>query len=331
MSSMIDDFADIVGEAAAGDEEVRGWLDTGFQPLNKILSGRYDGGIGYGRLYEIYGPSSSGKTIIAMNVMIEAQKAGGAVILVDFERAFMVDLAIRSGLDTTRFIHMHPKSWEEGMMKAMQVAEKIRETKRISPNAPILLVTDSIASAIPQSVLTKELTEQTMNDTTALARATSATLKIVAARAKDADLTCLFLNQIRLKPGIAYGDPTTTPGGSAMEFYASGRLSIGRKKLTSKTEGGDKEFAGQRISIKCVKSKHTRPFQTTELDFMFREDGSGYFDVVGSMIDHLCDNEILKKSGARITWTDGKSYFRAALIEKIENEGLQAELTALLK
>ena len=331
-SSALSELDSIIGGAEAKEEEVAGWLSTGFPQLNKILSGRYAGGFAYGRMYEVYGPSSSGKTVIACNAMIEAQKAGGVVILADYERAFMVELARKMGLNTEKphFIHLHPQTWEEGNTLAMRAAELIRKKGIIDKEAPILFVLDSIAAAVPKSMVEKELDELSMNDTTALARVTSTTLKVVNSRGSAINMTSVFLNQIRTKPGVAYGDPTTTPGGVAMEFYATARLAVGRKKIMDKGESGEKEMTGQLMTLKTVKNKLTRPFQETELYFMFNEDGSGYFDTTRSMLDYLIKKEVIKKSGARVTWTDGKSYYASQLIEKIEKEGLEAELFSLL-
>ncbi|NQZ54728.1 MAG: DNA recombination/repair protein RecA [Piscirickettsiaceae bacterium] len=327
---LTDDFLEIL-EDAAGTPEIKGWLSTGVPQYNKILSGDYDKGLAYGRMYEIYGPSSSGKTIVAVNVMIEAQKAGGMAILVDFEHAFMIDLAVKLGLDRSKFVSIDPVTWEEGMTKALKVAEKMRERRMVTDSSPIVIVIDSIASAVPKSVLEKDLTEQTMNDTTALARATSHTLRVIAGRTSRSNITCLFLNQIRLKPGVMFGDPTTTPGGGAMEFYASARLSVSRKKIMKQVDGA-KTFVGQHITAKCVKSKHTMPFQVAAIDFLFKadSDGAGYFDLTGSLIDHLTEIGVLKKSGAFIEWTDDKKYQRGKLIGHINSNKLTDELNSLL-
>lgn len=328
-TNLADEFLDIIGTGVSAD--IKGWLSTGCPQFNKIISGSYDGGFAYGRMYEVFGPSSSGKTVIATSAMIEAQKANGAAIFVDFERAYMQELAVKLGLDLSRYVYIKPKSWEQGMTQMLQIAERMREKKMVPPEAPIVIVVDSIASAVPKSVLEKEMTEHTMNDTTALARATSNTLKVVAGRTEEQNITTIFLNQIRLKPGVMFGDPTTTPGGGAMEFYASARLSISRSQLTKQVDG-KKQVVGAHITAKCVKSKHTRPFQTAAIDFLYRDDesGSGYFDVTGSLIDHLVELGKLDKSGNFIVWTDGKKYPKKSLVEKIESEGLTAELNALL-
>lgn len=331
--NLADKFNDVLGDVPSQEASVKGWLSTGFAPLNKILSGEYGGGIGYGRLYEIFGPSSSGKTVIATNLMIEAQRAGGVAIFVDYEQAFMKELAGKLGLDTKALIHIEPLTWEEGMKKGINVAERIREKDMIDKDAPILMIADSIAAAVPKSVMEKEVDEHTMNDTTALARATSATLRVVVPRAKRADLTCVFLNQIRTKPGVVYGDPTTTPGGNSMEFYASGRISLGRKKNMIKDPNDSKKkiLESQTITFKAVKSKHTRPFGETEMYFKFNADGSGEFEVVRSLVKHLSDIGKIAKSGNYLVWTDGKKYYEKQLAERILKDGLEEELNNLLE
>lgn len=311
-------------------QQVQYYLDTGYPPLNKIISGKYDGGIACGRITEMFGPSSSGKTAIAMKLMIEAQKAGGVAMFMDHERSFDLGMAKLNGLNDAfpKWIYQQPRTWEESNKVAAVAAKTIRASKAIPPEAPILVVFDSIAAMIPRSVLEKEMDEYNMNDTTALARATSSTLKVMAQFAEDYNMTLLYLNQIRTKPGVVYGDPTTTPGGTSMEFFATSRIQLARKRIIE-DKGEGKELTGQVITVKIVKSKLTRPFQETEMRFMFKADGSGYFDTTGSLLDYLVGKGIIASGGARVTWTDGKSYYRKALLEKIEAEGLQDELLAL--
>lgn len=317
----------------ANDEaqKVTHFIDTGYPPLNKIMSGRYDGGLPVGRMVEMFGESSTGKTALATQWMAQAQKMGGVAGFIDWERSFDVDLATGFGLNTDRpyWIYSRADTWEQGNMQASKAAQFIREKGVIAPDAPILFVFDSIAAALPKSMAEKEIDEYSMNDTTALARVTSTTLKAQAHHAAKYNATFLYLNQLRLKPGVVYGDPRTTPGGKAMEYYATVRLSLGRKKIVEQRDG-EKEFVGQLVGIECVKSKMTKPFGTADLRMSFDDMGVARFDVVTSMIDHLIDQGKLSASGARVTWTDGKSYFRKSLAEKIVTEGLQAELNAML-
>lgn len=308
------------------------FINTGYGPLNEIISGKADGGLPFGRMLEMFGDSSSGKTALATQWMIQAQRMGGCAIFIDWERSFNIDMAKSMGLNDERpyWVYLKPKTWEQGNMMATKACQAIRASGMIDKNAPILVVFDSIASAVPKSVTEKELDELTMNDTTALARVSSTTLKTQAQWAEEFDATFLYLNQIRLKPGVAYGDPTTTPGGKAMEFYSTVRLSLSRSKVMQKGDDGEKEFVGQEITIKTTKNKLTKPFQNTSLRLSFDEIGMAVFDFESSLLDKLTERGKLKQSGARVEWTDGKSYYKKALLEKIKAEGLKPELEALL-
>lgn len=333
MSKTLDDLSDILATVIGGNDENQGvtnWIDTGYEPLNNIMSGDNSLGLPQGRLVEMYGPSSAGKTLLATMMMISAQRMGGVAGFFDHERSFAVQLAKQLGLNDTRgWIYKQPKTWEESNTLMAKAAKAIRDNKIIPADAPILFVFDSIAAALPKSVADKGMDEYTMNDTTALARVTSTTLKTMAAFAEEYNFTVLYLNQIRTKPGVVYGDPTTTPGGQAMEFYASVRIALGRKKLFEEI-GGEKVFVGQEITMKATKNKVARPFQECKLRMMYNADGVAYFDVTGSLLDYAIDAKKVAASGARVTWVDGKSYYRKQLIKHINETGQLRILKGLL-
>lgn len=200
------------------NQGVSNWLDTGYEPLNEIISGDSKGGVPYGRIVEIYGPPSSGKTALATKLMCEAQKAGGVAIFLDHERTFEVELAKSMGLngDFPYFIYKRPKTWEESNNIAMKTAEVIREKRLIAPEAPIIAVFDSVAAMIPQSVFEKGIDQYTMNDTTALARVASTTLKAINAFTADLNVCTVYLNQVRMKPGVCvrYDTPVLLADGT---------------------------------------------------------------------------------------------------------------------
>ncbi len=209
--------------AIGGNRENQGvshFIDTGFPPLNQIICNNPEGGLPQGRLCEMYGPSSSGKTALATMMMIQAQQAGGIAGFMDHERSFDIKLAKNMGLNDTfpHWIYQQPATWEESNMNMAKAAKTIREEKAIPADAPILFVFDSIASALPKSMLDKDMDEFNMNDTTALARVTSTTLKVMAAFAEKYNFTILYLNQIRTKPGVVYGDPTCLRGDTVVPF-----------------------------------------------------------------------------------------------------------------
>lgn len=307
-------------------QEVSHFIDTGYAPLNVALSGREDGGLPQGRLIEMFGESSTGKTALATKWMVEAQRMGGVAGFMDWERSFAVSLAEGFGLSAERpyWIYKRPATWEEGNTLVARACKAIREAKIIDPLAPILFVMDSIAAAMPKSVAEKELDELSMNDTTALARVTSTTLKNMAHIAGEYNATILYLNQMRLKPGVVYGDPRTTPGGKAMEFYATCRMALGREKITE-GKGKEAEFVGQKIGIQVVKSKLTRPFQSAKLRMMYDDAGTAYFDIVLSSLEFLTEKKAIETSGAYIQWVDGTKSYPKALAKKIAEDPAQLE------
>lgn len=300
-------------------QSVTRFINTGYPPLNKTISGHFDGGLPFGRIIEMYSLPSHGKTALATQWMAQAQKMGGIAIFIDWERSFDVELAKGFGLNDQRpyWLYAQPDTWEKGNIFVAKACKLIRDSKAIPDDAPILCVFDSVASAVPQSMTDKEIDEYTMNDTTALARVASTTLKSMAQHAANYDATFLYLNQVRTKPGVVYGDSTTCPGGVAMEFYATVRMHLSRKKLTDNT----KQFIGQSINIKCTKSKLTRPFQECALDMVYDDLGVAHFDAVGSTLNYLIDEKIVKTAGPRVVWADGKNYWRKDLLEKINSEG----------
>lgn len=311
-------------------QNVKIWLDTGFPPLNKAISGRYNGGFPVGRIVEMFGPESSGKTMIATKAMIQAQQMGGIAIFNDHERSFDSKIANQVGLLTGEgdpWIFKTPETFEQSVTETIKMVEDIRDAKLISPDAPIVVVFDSLASMVPKSKMAKAVDEQGMNDSLALAKATSAVFPVLTQYVQKYNMLCIVLNQTRLKPGVIYGNPTTTPGGEAPKFYASVRVQLS-KSLSPKDKASG-EVTYQDITASCIKNKVSAPFRKAKWRFMFNADGSGHFDVVGSLLEYMVENDLIEQAGTRIVW-EGKSYYRAQLTTKIETEGTIDKLMALL-
>lgn len=274
----------------------------------------------------------SHNTALATQWMINAQKMGGVAIFVDWEKSFDVDMAVSMGLNVERpyWIYCRPRTWEEGNMTATKACQLIRKSKVISDDAPIIAVFDSIAAAIPKSSDGKEIDELTMNDTSALSRVTSTTLKTQAQYAGDFNATFLYLNQTREKIGVMFGDKVGTPGGKAMEFYSTARLRLSRSKVV-KTVGKEKEMVGQDITINCIKSKLTAPFKKCTLRLSFDEDtGMASFNTCLSLVEYLIDKGTIEKEGTRYVWEGGK-FFKDQLAEKITASGDYEKLVDLIK
>lgn len=333
--SKTDDMVKAILDTLGENDETQGvkmWLSTGFPPLDNAICGKYiNGGMPVGRIVEMFGPPSCGKTAIATNVMMNAQKRGGIAMFLDHERSFDKKLGQQLGLSVERhhWIFKTPETFEQSVKYAIDAAKLFREKELIAKDAPIVCVFDSLAAMVPMSKMAKDVDGMGMNDSLALAKATSTVFPALAVFAEKYQMLPLFLNQTRQKPNVVYGDPTTTPGGEAPKYYSSVRIRLGAKKIVV-GEGDAKQMTGQEIHAECVKNKTSRPFQKANWEFRFRPDGTGYFDVTTSMIAHLIDIGRLVASGARVTWTDGKSYYKKALSEKIDTEGKQLELLGLL-
>lgn len=344
MSSPADIMKALVGVIGENDEEatVRHFLDTGFPPLNHASSANWDNGGPVGRLIEIAGPPSSGKTAISTRLMAAAQAAGGIAGFNDHERSFSLTLAPRLGLDVTpgRLIYKKPQTFEESVAIYHLAVKTIREKKLIKPDAPIVWVFDSLAAMVPQSILTdskgkaRDATDRNMNDNTALARATSAHFPAIAMIAEQFNVLVIFLNQIRTKIGVMFGDPRKTTGGDSPAFYFSQRLWLSASQIKKGTE-----VIGMEVTGKFVKNKVARPFQEAKWRFMFQPDGTGRFDRERSLIEFLDAEKRFDQESAdgkspaagKVIW-EGKQVYKEALARQIEEEGDAgfAKLKALL-
>jgi protein RecA len=320
--------------------DIKGYLDTGYPPLNERLSGDPDLGLPYGRIVEIFGESGTGKTAFAVDMIIAAQKAGGCGGLFDHEHAFNINLAVGKGLNPAApyFIHRKPETWEDSNSMAIRAARMIRESKVIPDSAPIVWVFDSVAAMVPQSMLydskgkRRDIDSLTMNDTSALSRVSSTTLKIINAEMARLNVITIYLNQVRTKIGIVWGDPTTTPGGAAFEFYATTRLQL-RRKLVK--EGEDKRVTGQIVTFHTKKNRMERPFQDIDLLLTFPEDGGAYFDRETSLLGLLLEQGKLTvrnagSKGKLLVW-DGNEYPLKTFIDKVRADGLFPKMVELYK
>jgi recombination protein RecA len=338
MASVEDIAASIASLIGENDEPstVTVFLSTGYPELDYALSNLWEGGIAGGRMVEIAGPPSAGKTAIATAIMAHAQRMGGIAGFMDHERSFSMKLAPQLGLDIRpgKFIYRKPRTFEESITIAVEVARHIRKNKLIDAKAPIVWVFDSLAAMVPQSALIdaktgkdKEAGDRNMNDNTALARATSAHFPALAQSADDLGICMIFLNQIRIDLKVLYGDNRKTAGGDNSKFYFSQRIMLSASKITKSST--DKEVVGMQISAVINKNKVARPFRTASWRFEFLPDGTGKFNVFRSTIDFLVKEKVLESSAGYVKWEGGKSY-PGPLADRLEKAGEWSKLLALL-
>lgn len=257
------------------------------------------GGIPRGRITEIYGPESSGKTTLCLHVISEAQKAGGLAAFIDAEHALDVQYAKRLGVDVANLLLSQPDFGEQ----ALEITDTL-----VRSNALDVIVVDSVAALVPRAEIEGEMGDAHM---AVQARLMSQALRKLTAAIAKSKTSVIFTNQLRSKIGVVFGNPETTTGGNALKFYASLRIDI--RRIAQIKEGND--VIGNRTKVKIVKSKVAPPFKEVEFDILYNEGISKSGDILDLAVNH----NIVKKSGAWFTYGEdrfqGREQFRAKLIE----------------
>ena len=272
------------------------------------------GGLPRGRIIEIYGPESSGKTTLTLTAIAQAQKAGGLAAFIDVEHALDPQYAARLGVNLDDLLVSQPSSGEE----ALQICEAL-----VRSNSIDVIVVDSVAALVTKQELEGEIGDSTVG---AQARLMSAALRKLTSFISKARTVCVFTNQIREKIGVMFGNPETTPGGRALKFYASVRVDIRR---IGQIKASDGSVAGNRTKIKVVKNKVAPPFTECEFDIMYNEGISS----VGSLLDLAMEYDIIQKRGSWISYNGSQiAQGRDAAKEALKsNPDLYKEIEELVK
>ncbi|SVA42498.1 uncharacterized protein METZ01_LOCUS95352 [marine metagenome] len=258
-------------------------ISTGCLSLDVALG---VGGVPKGRIVEIFGPESSGKTTLGLHIIAEAQKAGGFAAFIDAEHAVDPEYSKKLGVNTEELLISQPDTGEQ----ALEICETL-----VRSSALDVIVIDSVAALVPRAELEGDMGDSHMG---LQARLMSQALRKLTGTVSRSNTTVIFINQIREKIGVMFGNPETTPGGRALKFYSSIRMEI--RRITSLKDGG--EMVGSRVRVKVVKNKVAPPFKQSEFDIMFGQ-GISY---EGDILDLAVTGDIVEKTGAWYSFEDLK-------------------------
>lgn len=324
--SFIDQIYDEIGESDM-HQGVSDYLSTGYLPLNKAISGVYAGGFPVGRISEVYGKESSGKTLLATMACVETQSKKGLAVYLDHEHAFELEFAKKLGLknDKDLWVYKQPVTAED-TFKIIDFIVTL--ATKDAPDKYITVIVDSVASMIPKYEFDMGAGESNMKSKLALASVMSSELKKLAAVIGGTNVTVIFLNQVRENPGVMFGSPEKTTGGNALKFYASLRVQLRKSGTVKDGEGQDATIVGENVVATIIKNKIWQPFKTANY---VTDLARGGINLCSSHIDALIKDKIIVQSGAWFEYNGAKVQGKGKLIELVKDPTEYAKMLTLFK
>ncbi len=324
--SFVDQIYDEIGESDI-HQGVSSYLSTGYLPLNKAISGRFDGGFPVGRISEVYGKESSGKTLLATMACIETQSKDGLGVYLDHEHAFELEFAQKLGLknDKDLWVYKQPVMAED-TFKIIDFIVNL--ATKDAPDKFITVIVDSVASMIPKYEFDMGPGESNMKSKLALASVMSSELKKLAAVIGGTNVTVIFLNQVRDNPGVMFGNPEKTTGGNALKFYASLRVQLRKTGAVKDGEGAEAVIVGENVVATVIKNKVWQPFKTANY---ITDITRGGINLYTSHIDALIKDKVIVQSGAWFEYNGIKIQGKNKLIELIKEPDEYSKMLTLFK
>lgn len=308
-------------------QDVKDYLSVGYLPLNKAISGRYNGGLPVGRIIEIFGKESAGKTLQATQAIIQTQQKKGLGVYLDYEHAFSLSFGMKLGLQNSRdnWIYKQPATAEAGF-KIMDFIVNL--ARKESVERPITVVVDSVSALLTEYELSMGAGNSNMKSNLSLPAVMSSELKKVAGLISGTNVTLIFLNQIRDNPGVMFGSKEKTSGGNALKFYASVRVQLRKAGAIKESDAENASVIGEKVVATVIKNKVYEPFKTATYSTNLSKGG---INLELSHLDAAIEAGLIIKSGSWFEWDGKKIQGRDKILDILSDPKEYAKLLKLFK
>lgn len=308
--SFIDGLYKELGESDL-HQDVKDHLSVGFLPLNRALSGKYAGGLPVGRIIEIFGKESAGKTLMATQAIVQTQQKDGLGIYLDYEHAFSLSFGMKLGLKNGReqWIYKQPATAEAGF-KAIDLIVQLARKEGVK--RPITIIIDSVSAMVTEYEMGLGAGNSNMKSSLSLPAVMSLELKKLASLISETNATIVFLNQVRENPGVTFGNKEKTSGGNALKFYSSVRVQLRKNGMVKDGDGEGAPFIGEKVTATVIKNKIYEPFKAASYITSFAKGG---IDLELSHLDAAIEAKLIPQNGAWYEWEGKKLQGKDKLLE----------------